>query len=113
NKSEEYKHTPLARLLEKNFDFSRQNPEPGNISPDTFTVPGIEGTVLVFVNGHFNAGLSRFSDIKGVSIRPLREAAGSVVSEQLGTVADPTTDPFVAWNTAAWTDGIYIHVAKN
>ncbi len=113
NKSEEYKHTPLARLLEKNFDFSLQNPKPGNISPDTFTVPGIEGTVLVFVNGHFNIGLSQFGEIKGVTIKPLGEASSSVVSKQLGTIADATADPFVAWNTAAWTDGIYIHVEKN
>lgn len=112
NKSEEYKHTPLTRMLEKHFDFSQQNPEPGNISPETFTIPGVEGVVIVFVNGKFSSGLSRVEDVKGVTIKPISEVPAAV-DKKLGTIADPASDPFVAWNSAAWTDGIYIHVERN
>ncbi len=111
NKAEEYKHTPLTRLLEKNFDFSRQNPEPGTVSADAFTVSGIEGNVLVFVNGRFDRGLSRIEEIPGVTIAPLSDLQSG--PKDLATMADPATDPFVAWNTAAWTDGTYIRVERN
>jgi Fe-S cluster assembly protein SufD len=115
-KNEEYKHTPLTKLLEKNFAFSLPNAPDTAIDPTEFFIPGVTGNVLVFVNGKFAADYSRI-DATQLTILPIREAFETaereVVSQYVGKIADHSIDAFAAWNTAAWTDGVYISVPKN
>lgn len=56
------------------------------------------------------------SDLSGATILPLTEALKThqdVIEQHLGNIADHSTDALAAWNTAAWTDGLFIHVAAN
>src|SRR5690349_17541697 len=53
NKAEEYKFTPVTRLLEKNFNFSAVNPQSKLTSIDEFKIDELDATVIVFVNGVF------------------------------------------------------------
>ncbi|MGC3948806.1 MAG: SufD family Fe-S cluster assembly protein [Chryseolinea sp.] len=51
-----------------------------------------------------------------VVVKPLADAiadADSIALEHLGKYVDPEVDGFVAWNTAAWTNGVFIHAKRN
>ncbi len=70
---------------------------------------------LVFVNGVFDAGLSRMVDLpEGVLITTLADAfshESDSLSGKLGSAADAKLTPFVALNQAALADGAAIDVA--
>src|SRR5688572_15893668 len=53
NKAEEYKFTPVTRLLEKNFNFAAANPSSKFSSINDFRITDLDATVIVFVNGVF------------------------------------------------------------
>ena len=116
NKSEEYKDTPIARSLQKNFTF--QSPaRPGKGKAEEFFIAGMEANVIVFINGFFSKQHSRIiSPETQISIRSLAEATAEknpVVLKHLGKHADFKTDALAAWNTAAWTDGVFLHIQKS
>lgn len=107
-KTEEYRHTPITRVLEKNFSFtSNQNPKGSLQSINDFVVTDLDAYVVVMLNGEFSESLSKIAGTE-VTIEKLTEN-----KEQLGTYADFKSDALVAWNTAAWQGGIYINVADN
>lgn len=116
-KNEEYKYTPITRILEKNFTFA---PAKNTLKvPDVkqFYFPGIDGNVLVFINGIFSKEHSSIvSPAKEIEITSLKEAitSGSPVALQhFAKYNDFKTNVFSAWNTAAWSDGIFIRIADN
>lgn len=117
NKSEEYKFTPVARLLEKNFNFSASNAEAKPIDINRYAIPSLDANVLVFVNGFYAPQYSKIiSPEKEITILPLREAIDTkkdLIQAHLGKHADHKADALTAWNTASWSDGIFIHVGKN
>src|SRR5882672_4336829 len=60
NKTEEYRFTPITRVLEKNFNFDQPNPIESKIkSIDQFLIPDFEANVLVFINGIYSQDFSR------------------------------------------------------
>lgn len=107
-KTEEYKHLPITRALEKNFNFTTtQNPKTTLQNIKDFEIPDFDAYVVVIVNGEFSESLSKISGSE-ITIEKLSEN-----KEQIAAFADFKTDAFVAWNTAAWQGGIYIHIAEN
>ncbi|HZB13332.1 MAG TPA: SufD family Fe-S cluster assembly protein, partial [Chryseolinea sp.] len=116
NKTEEYKDTPIARALQKNFTFqsaARQK----KTNPEEFFIPEIDANVIVFVNGFFSKQYSNIispeSEIAITSIKEASAEKNPLVLKHLGKYADFKTDSLTAWNTAAWTDGILIHIKSN
>lgn len=107
NKSEEYKFTPIARALEKNFNFTAKNNTSELNRIDSFVIPGIDAHIIVFVNGVFVEELSRYSQTD------LKITPTSGKENGFGTIADFKSDALVAWNTTAWTSGISIDVKAN
>lgn len=107
NKSEEYRFTPVARLLEKNFDFDKVSPAESNLtSIDSFLIPGLEANVLVFVNGRYSKSLSTIvSSEKEIQITPLSASDAKTLTT--------STDSFVLLNSALWHDGLSIRVPAN
>ena len=113
NKSEEYRHTPLTRALEKNFEVSQLAPKAfGKITLEHVLLAIPEAITVVFVNGHYSEQHSS-AGTYGIEIMPLQKAiesgdthAGNLLSKY----ADPAADAFVAWNTVAWTHGLLIRV---
>lgn len=107
-KTEEYRHTPITRVLEKNFNFSsNENPKASIQSINDFTITDLDAYVVVLLNGEFSESLSKISRSE-VTIENLAEN-----KEQIARYADFKNDALVAWNTAAWKDGVYIHVADS
>jgi len=117
NKSEEYKHTPLTRILEKNFNFGQTNPvSVSALNREAFLIPDIDGNVVVFVNGKWSEELSTIQSEEGVQIIPFSAAGtaeANLIGTHLGHVADHSNDAFAAWNTATFSDGVLIYVKKN
>lgn len=115
-RNEEYKYMPLTRLLEKNFSFAATEARKSDVDIKEFLIPDVDGQVLVFINGRFSPEHSVVGKVEGLTILPLSEAAKTheaTITKYLGTVADHTNDGFAAFNTAAWTDGVFVHVAAN
>jgi Fe-S cluster assembly protein SufD len=117
-KTEEYKHTPITRILDKNFSFSLINAaDTDSVNIEAIKIPDITGNVLVFINGSYSHQHSKIvSPESSVSILPMTDAIEmhkEIVLQHLGKIADYSTDPFTAWNTAAWKTGVFVHVTDN
>jgi Fe-S cluster assembly protein SufD len=108
-KNEEYKFTPITRVLEKNFDFTSPQASSSLSDITPYTIPGLDAHTLVFVNGKFAKDLSSY-DSEDFRIEILNDHAWP---ESLGTLADFKKDSLVAWNTAAWNAGAVIEVDSN
>jgi Fe-S cluster assembly protein SufD len=115
SKTEEYKHSAISRLLEKNFQSLELTNNPSDIAIDPFLVKGLDAHVVVFINGIFNEKQSTLSS-KEVTIKSLEKAVvenKDVVETHLSKYADVSTDAFVALNTASWNYGLFIEVKNN
>lgn len=115
NKAEEYKFTPITRSLEKNFNFAQQNPVSKINNVSDYAIAGVEADILVFVNGVFSKEASSIKST-GVTVLTLQDALNTnkeLVIKHLGKYADVNADAFIAWNTAAFQDGVFIHVPDN
>ncbi len=113
-KAEEYRHTPITRLLQKNL--SLQTTDNGSI-PEDSVVAAVEFDAYqaVFINGIFDASQSQLPVADDVVIMPLAEAIDSgneTALKHIGHYADFDNDGLVAWNTAAWTNGLFVHVKR-
>ena len=113
---EEYRFTGITRSLEKSFE--TLTPAQGDQHVDLSVLPlsSLDAYRIVCINGQFVKAQSVLPGIKGVTIGSLNEALThhpAEVQKYLGTVAEPASDGYVAWNTAAWTDGLYLNVENN
>ena len=107
-KTEEYRHFPITRALEKNFNFGvTQNPKTTIQHIQDFEIPDFDAYVVVVINGEFSESLSKIAGSE-ITIEKLTEN-----KDQLTKYADFKSDAFVAWNTAAWQGGVFIQVADN
>jgi len=116
-KAEEYKHTPVTRILQKNFNFEKSSSPGGEVNPADFFIPGVEANVIVLVNGILKKEhcsiISPSSEINIVDLNEALSQKGSTAASLIGQYADVKADPFTAWNTTAWTSGVFIQVPDN
>lgn len=116
-KQEEYRFTPIAKSLEKNFNWNIKESTSSINSIDDFLIPTLEANILVFVNGRYLESLSKIiSPESEVRIKTLSEAFrsdSSIVSSYLDKLLHPDKDPFAAMNSAFWQEGLFIHVPEN
>jgi len=108
-KSEEYRFTPITRILEKNFNFSVTHQQVSLKDIKGFEIPELDAYVIVMLNGELALGLSNISD-NDISIQELDEI---LHAEHLAKHADFKSDSLVAWNTAAWKSGVFVHIPEN
>ncbi len=107
-KNEEYKFTPITRILEKNFDFANTDRAEVTLKSITpFDIDNLDAQRIVLVNGEFSKTLSSFDQTK------IKILSKTDWPKKLATVANFKEDALVAWNTAAWTAGVHIEVADN
>ncbi len=107
-KAEEYKYTPVARYLEKTGVWPQTTHSTiANLAG--INGPEIGGQRVVLVNGKWNAELSTTHVVPGLTVKSLTQETPTL----LGGVNGFSNDSFSALNTAAWTDGVYVRVAKN
>ena len=114
-RQENWKYTSIAPLLKETFQLadSRQIQEP-DIAPFLFS--GMEDNRLVFVNGHFDSALSRFTLPEAAVISNLENAYKShpaVIEAHLGKHLPIDDQPFAALNTAFARDGLFLYLPRN
>ncbi|MEO7990993.1 MAG: Fe-S cluster assembly protein SufD [Chryseolinea sp.] len=116
-KHEEFKHTPIKRLLEKNFDFTLANAKVKISNVKEFAIPELDANVIVFINGLFSKELSSVispeTEISILSLEEALEKKSEVVLAHLSKYIDLKADTFANLNTAAWTSGLFVHVPAN
>jgi Fe-S cluster assembly protein SufD len=111
-KHEEYKYTPIARVLEKNFSFSPSAASAPIKDVKSFFINGLEADRLVFIDGVFSKDHSNVTSpsLKVQNLRDALHEKNAVALEHFGKYADSKNDALSAWNYAAWNEGVFIHV---
>ena len=77
-------------------------------------VPDCAGARLVFVNGHYDPALSVPDAAEGVLVTRFAdadEAQAALIQEHLGSVVGRDRHLFATLNSAALSDGVFLHVA--
>jgi Fe-S cluster assembly protein SufD len=114
---EEWRDTNVSLLAKTGF--SPAQVMRGNAAEllQKYTLREAAAAEIVFVNGHFDAGLSRVKDLpRGVRVMSLEKAAESdaaMLEKELGRHAKLDRHTFAALNTAFLCEGAVIHVAKS
>ncbi len=114
-KDEEYKYTPLSKLIEKEFDSVVETVDSLASGKIEKIIPGWKANRLVFINGQYRDDLSVIVDESGLVIERLDNSdqiSQKEIEQYLGQLAEPTSDPFVALNTSAMTSGTVSKVEK-
>jgi Fe-S cluster assembly protein SufD len=113
-KTEEYRHTPIKRLLQKNFSLETTSAASSDLDPQEFFIPSLEGNVIVMINGIFSTTHSKIvSPAEEVQISNLSDAlagGNDLALKYLAKYSDYKTDSLTAWNTAAWEHGVFVNV---
>lgn len=115
-KLERWRFTNVAAIASSDFRLGEAE-EVESSAVASYELEGVVGPQLVFVNGRFNAALSRTDDLPpGVEIGSLAEALTSkpeTVLGHLGSLAPFNSQPFTALNTAFLHDGAVVHVSDH
>lgn len=115
-KNEEWKYTPVTPILKHKFDIK---PVPHKITKSDVQAAAfrnLDATTVVLVNGKFEPSLSEIKDAERLTVKSLEAALvenEAMVSPYLAKIADFTSDPFTALNTAFMHDGVFISIAEN
>ncbi|GAB4148196.1 MAG: Fe-S cluster assembly protein SufD [Bacteroidia bacterium] len=115
-KWEDYKYIHPAGLFKK--DFSVASEEARAITShdiaEMVLAPG--AAIVVVLNGVFVPELSKTDRLpQGVTVKSIADAvvSDSRAAAHYSRMAGAMTDPFIAWNTAMNSGGVYIHIDKN
>jgi Fe-S cluster assembly protein SufD len=106
-KTEAWKYTRTTRI--SNGTFQLANPTVQSVTP--YLIEGLNGNILVFVNGFYQANLSTIIDTKGLNVSSL--ASTPIDWVKANTKVTLEGEVFNALNTAFTTDGVCIEIAKN
>lgn len=117
-KQEDWRFTDVSALTELAFHLSETPAEQAveSVALDRLPFGDLECYRLVFIDGHFHAGLSRLPEEEGLSIQNLTEAIHHnerAVQKHLGHYARDEFNPFLALNEAYFQDGVFIHLAPH
>ena len=116
-KHEEYRFTPVSKILEKTFNWNAAQPMSDIGSLDGFLIPDLDANILVFINGSYSKSLSKISSPESeVKIKTLSQAFNedtAIINSYLDKILGTESDPFAAMNSAFWQDGLFIHVPEN
>lgn len=108
-KTEAWKYTRTTRI--SNGTFQLVKPEINSVSD--YLIEGLQGNVLVFVNGFYQAELSKIKDTKGLLVSPLTKTSQEWINAHSNQQVQLEGEVFNALNTAFTTDGVSIEIAKN
>ncbi len=113
-REEEWRYTNVSGIEKKLFSPSLSLTA-GDLDSEWLKSYQLEDTwSVVLVNGLFSAALSNLTDLPAtVSIMSMADALAKQsdkVEKYLGTAADQSEHSFIAFNTAWFTDGLFVHV---
>lgn len=118
-RDEEWRYTNVAPITRVDFAPVAEPDLGGLAAADLtpFVFPGLEGTQLVFIDGHYAADLSRAGQLPAgavlTSLAQVLEEQPAEVGAHLARCADSERESFTALNTAFVRDGAFIHLPRN
>jgi Fe-S cluster assembly protein SufD len=117
-KNEDWHFTSVAPIVER--DFAPLTADSGRVTAEQlapFTFGADDWHTLVFVNGRFDATLSRTAGLPdGVQVLPLARAYDELpllLEQHMGRITSMDAHTFTALNTAFINDGAVVHVAQD
>lgn len=109
-RDEEWKFTNISRVLKSEFSTVANTPES---EVTTILNDGLEGNKLVILNGVYNTALSSIIS-KNITIEAIDEAlANNATAKSFFNKTFTEKDAFCELNTALFTSGVFIHIAKS
>jgi Fe-S cluster assembly protein SufD len=115
-KHEEWKYTNLRQLAQMQFQAATAAASAAPALPEGLALPA-DSSVLVFVNGVFQADFSKIKPQAGLKVYTWAEAlqaAPELLLKHFGKIAqDTSSNYFNALNTAYAHEGTVLHVEKN
>jgi Fe-S cluster assembly protein SufD len=113
---EEWKYSNVAQLIKQDFAFKLAT-DFGKTEVETMAIPNLEGNILYFINGVYDASLSTIvSPATELLILPFSEAAAQqpeLLNTHFAQNTNNDNEAFTALNTAFANDGVVIHVPDN
>jgi Fe-S cluster assembly protein SufD len=115
-KNEEWKYSNVRDLISVSYNFNADSSiELADL--EDLKIPEQDANIIYFVNGHYNAGLSRLvSPPEQITIDSLANAYKknpSLVNSFFNELTQDENDAFTALNTAFTQDGIFVNVPDN
>lgn len=113
-REEEWRYTNVSGIEKKLFSPSVDSTVSGVDAEWLKAYQLQDAWVLVLVNGHFSAELSVLDGLpEAVTVIGMADALATqpgTVEKYLGQAADQSEHGFIAFNTAWFTDGVFVHV---
>lgn len=111
-KNEEWKYTNIHPLVSKMY-LLNEDVDVADIDLSKADIPELDAHRIVLVNGQYVLAFSSLEDEVGLKVKPIEEAAEEVnFQKHFAQYADKSDNPLVALNTALYTSGLYLEVAK-
>lgn len=112
-KNEEWKYTNIHPLVSKTY-LLNEDVDVADIDLSKADIPELDAHRIVLVNGQYVLAFSSLEDEVGLKVKPIEEAAEEVnFQKHFAQYADKSDNPLVALNTALYTSGLYLEVAKD
>jgi len=112
-KHEDWKYTNLQPLVSGGYALEAPR-SAARASIGKALIPDLDAYRVVMVDGHYSEDLSTVADIPGLSVMPIQDAFNRLCfAKYFSEYADKSDNPLVALNTALFTTGLFIEVAKN
>ena len=121
-REEEWRYTNVSAIEKKLFEpvlgFVPTHPNLQSVNADWLKAQQLEDAwSVVLINGHFSAELSVLDDlpdgVKVMSMAAALMAQPDWLQPYFGQAVQPGEHGFVAFNSAWFTDGVFIHVPTN
>jgi Fe-S cluster assembly protein SufD len=113
---EEWKYSNVKNLVNQAFDFNAKT-DFSAADLELMPIPNLEGNILYFINGVYNAELSSIvSPETELQILTFAEAAKTkpeLVEKYFSQYSDLQVNAFTALNTAFAHNGIFVYVPEN
>jgi Fe-S cluster assembly protein SufD len=113
---EEWKYSNVKNLINQAFDFNAKT-DFSAADLELMPIPNLEGNILYFINGVYNAELSSIvSPETELQIMTFAEAAKTqpaLVEKYFNQYSDAQVNAFTALNTAFAHNGIFVYVPEN
>ncbi|AXE17632.1 Fe-S cluster assembly protein SufD [Runella rosea] len=112
-KHEEWKYSNVNNLVKQAFDFNVKS-DFGPNDVETLEIPNLQGNVLYFVNGKYNAELSSIvspeSQLQILNFGRAVKEKPELLATYFAHYANYQDEAFTALNTAFAHDGVVVHV---
>lgn len=112
-KNEHWKYTRVGKITSKEWKYGDHLT---NREIQKNLIPGWDGTVMVFVNGHYREDLSTVVGAEnGIKIKPMSNACENctvLMKDHYASFTSETNNIFNSIHTSSWTNGFFVYAPE-